>query len=168
MNSVKSDGDILKILNFIKRNWIMFLLGCAFYTLIEMFWRGYSFREMSILGGLIFIVGGLLNNKFSWKMDLLLQCGIISVMITISEAIIGNIDYYFLHKNMWNYSNLPLSYLNGKICVPFTIIWFLMGFIIIFVHDAITYYWMHEGEQPEYWIFKKRIWKMPKRNCELH
>lgn len=101
-------------------------------------------------------------------MDLLLQCGIISVMITISEAIIGNIDYYFLHKNMWNYSNLPLSYLNGKICVPFTIIWFLMGFMIIFVHDAITYYWMHEGEQPEYWIFKNRIWQMPKRNCELH
>ncbi len=101
-------------------------------------------------------------------MDLLLQCGIISVMITISEAIIGNIDYYFLHKNMWNYSNLPLSYFNGKICVPFTIILFLMGFMIIFVHDAITYYWMHEGEQPEYWIFKNRIWQMPKRNCELH
>ena len=62
-----------------------------------MFWRGYSFREMSILEGLIFVTGGLLNNRFSWKMDLLLQCGIISTIITISEAIIGNIDYYFFY-----------------------------------------------------------------------
>ena len=146
------------MLNIVKRNWIMFLLGCAFYTLIEMFWRGYSFREMSILGGLIFVTGGLLNNKFSWKMDLLLQCGIISLMITISEAVIGNIDYY---------SNLPLSYLNGKISILFSVIWFFMGFVIIFIHDAITYYWMHDGEQPEYWICKTRIWKMPIRKCNL-
>ncbi len=94
-------------------------------------------------------------------MDLLLQCGIISLMITISEAVIGNIDYYFLHKNMWDYSNLPLSYLNGKISIPFSIIWFFMGFAIILTHDAITYYWMHDGEQPEYWIWKKEYGKCP-------
>ena len=84
----------------------MFILGCAFYTLVEMLWRGYSFRLMSLSGGLIFVVGGTLNNKFSWKLDLLLQCGIISVLVTLLEAIVGNIDYYFLHLNMWDYSNI--------------------------------------------------------------
>lgn len=119
------------------------------------------------MGAIAFVVGSNLNNKFSWKMDLLLQSGIIAVVITGLEAVIGNIDYYFLHQNMWDYSGLPMSALNGKVCVLFTIIWFLFGFIIIFVGDAIEYYWLHEGEQPEYWIFGKRIWQMPIRKCEL-
>lgn len=155
-------------MNKTSRNLLMFILGCAFYTLIEMLWRGYSFRLMSLSGGLIFVAGGALNNKFSWKMDLLLQCGIISVMVTLLEAIVGNIDYYFLHLNMWDYSNLHYHYFNGKISLLFSIIWFFMGLLVIFVHDAITYYWLHEGEQPEYWIFGKRIWQMPVRKCELY
>lgn len=155
-------------MNKLIRNLLMFILGCAFYTLVEMLWRGYSFRLMSLSGGLIFVVGGTLNDKFSWKLDLLLQCGIISVMVTLLEAIVGNIDYYFLHLNMWDYSNLHYQYFNGKISLLFSMIWFFMGFAVIFVHDAITYYWLHEGEQPEYWIFKKKIWQMPIRKCDLH
>lgn len=155
-------------MNKVNRNLLMFILGCAFYTLVEMLWRGYSFRLMSLAGGLIFIAGGTLNDKFSWKLDLLLQCGIISVMVTLLEAIVGNIDYYFLHLDMWDYSNLHYQYLNGKVSLLFSVIWFFMGFIIVFVHDAITYYWLHEGERPEYWILGKRIWQMPIRKCETH
>lgn len=51
----------------------MFLLGNAFYTLIEMFCREYSFREMFIFGGLIFVMDRLLSSKFSWRVDLLLH-----------------------------------------------------------------------------------------------
>ncbi len=148
------------------RTVIMFLLGCAFYTLIEMIWRGYSFRAMSLAGGIIFLAGGTLNDRFSWKMDLLLQCLMIAVMITTLEAVVGNIDYYFLHQNMWDYSNMPLSFFHHKICVPFTILWFFLGFAVVFAHDAITYYWMGEGEQPEYWILGERVWKMPERQCK--
>ncbi len=155
-------------MNRTSKNLLVFILGCSFYTLVEMLWRGYSFRLMSISGGVIFILGGTLNDRFSWKLDLLLQCGIISVMVTILEAIVGNIDYYFLHLNMWDYSMLKFNWLNGKISLLFSIIWFFMGFVVVFVHDAITYYWLHEGEQPEYWIFGKRIWQMPARKCELH
>ena len=155
-------------MNKLSRNLLMFILGCAFYTLVEMFWRGYSFRLMSLSGGLIFVVGGTLNDKFSWKLDLLLQCGIISVMVTVLEAVVGNIDYYFLHLNMWDYSNLYYQYLNGKISLLFSAIWFFMGFVVVFIHDAITYYWLHVGEQPEYWIFGKRIWQMPVKKCETH
>lgn len=151
----------------IARTFILFDLGAAFYCLIEIMYRNESYRLMALAGGLIFILGGLLNDKFSWKMDLILQCSIISVMVTVLEAIVGNIDYYWLHLNMWNYSSLPLNYLNGKICVPFSIIWFVMGFWVVIIHDAITYYWLHEGEQPEYWVFGQRIWQMPIRKCDL-
>ena len=152
-------------MNNTTKNILMFTLGCCFYTAIEMLYRGYSFRLMLISGGVLFLLGTLLNNKFGWKMDLLLQCGIISVMVTILEAIVGNIDYYWLHLNMWDYSGLPYNYLNGKICVPFMIVWFFLAFAIVFVGDAIEYYWMHRGEQPEYWIFGKKVWQMPLRKC---
>lgn len=155
-------------MNKLIRNLLMFILGCAFYTLVEMLWRGYSFRLMSLSGGLIFVVGGTLNNKFSWKLDLLLQCGIISVLVTLLEAIVGNIDYYFLHLNMWDYSNLHYQYFNGKISLLFSSIWFFMGFAVVFIHDAITYYWLHIGEQPEYWILRKRVWQMPVRKCKTY
>ncbi len=123
---------------------------------------------MGVCGGFILCVAGEINDKFSWKIDLLLQCAIISFFITVIEAILGNIDYYFLHQNIWDYSNLKYSYLNSKVSLLFSIIWFFIGFVVVFVHDAITYYWLHEGEQPEYWIFGKRIWQMPVRKCELH
>ena len=153
--------------NFIK-NLTMFILGCCFYTAIEMVYRGYSFRLMLLSGGVIFIIGSMLNNKFGWKLDLLIQCGIISATITLLEAVVGNIDYYFLKLNMWDYSNFGnFSSLNGKICLPFSIIWFLLGFPLILVADAIEYYWFHEGEQPEYWIFGKKVWQMPKRKCHM-
>lgn len=44
-------------MNRISKNLLMFVLGCAFYTLVEMLWRGYSFRLMSLSGGLIFVAG---------------------------------------------------------------------------------------------------------------
>ena len=72
---------------------IMFILGCCFYTGIEIVFRNQSYRLMFMSGGLIFLFGTLLNNKFGWKMDLLLQCGFISIAITLLEVIVGNIDY---------------------------------------------------------------------------
>ena len=72
-------------------------------------------------------------------MDLLLQCGVISLVTTAFEAIVGNIDYYFLHLNMWDYATLPLHALNGKISLQFSILWFLLGFVIdIFLFPTST------------------------------
>lgn len=120
---------------------------------------------MALLGGLLFVFGGELNNKFSWKMDLLLQCALISVATTICEAIVGNIDYYILHLDMWDYTNLAYNAFNGKISLLFSIAWFFIGFPLIFVYDAITYYWMHDGDPPRYYIFGKLIWQIPERKC---
>jgi len=147
------------------KNLIMFILGCAFYVLLEIVARGYSFRWMALAGGISFYFSGTLNNRFSWKMDLLLQCLCTSVMVTFLELVIGNIDYYFLHLNMWDYSGQFLALANNKICLPFSILWFFIGFPVIFIYDAITYYWMHDGEQPRYYIFGKEIWRMPERKC---
>ena len=56
----------------------LFLIGGALYYLIEVLWRGYSHWSMFILGGVCFMIMGLLNEyKFSWK-DSLLKQSIIS------------------------------------------------------------------------------------------
>jgi uncharacterized membrane protein len=141
---------------------LFFIIGCSLYLMIEIFFRGYSFRLMGIAGGLIFLIGSKLNDWFSWDMDLLLQCLVIALLVTLLEAIIGNIDYYYLHLNMWNYNNLPLNFLNGKICVGFSCIWFLFGFPIVILADCIDYYWLHTNERPYYRIFKWKF-KLPRR-----
>lgn len=148
------------------KNLIMFVLGCCFYLAIEIFFRGYSFRLMGLAGGVIFLLGGQLNDRFSWKMDLLLQCLIISILITFLELVVGNIDFYFLHLNMWDYSQLKYNAFNGKISLLFSCIWFLMGFVVVLLHDVINYYWLHSEEVPRYYIFGKKILELPQRKCE--
>lgn len=61
----------------------------------------------------------------------------------------------------FDYSNMPLSFFHHKICLPFTILWFFLRFAVVFAHDAITFFWMSEGGQPEYWILGERVWMMP-------
>ena len=146
----------------------MAIIGASLYLLVEIIYRNQTYQLSAVMAAIAFVIGNNLNNKFSWKMDLLLQAGIISVVITGLEAVIGNIDYYILHQNMWDYSNVWGSALNGKVCLPFMGIWFLFGFLIVFIADAIEYYWLHEGDQPEYWILGKRVWQMPVRKCDLH
>ena len=142
----------------------MFCVGAFLYMIVECSFRGYTFWQMGVLGGTVFLIGSLLNNKFSWKLDLLLQCGIIALMTTTLEAIVGNIDYYFLHIGMWDYSSLPYNFFNGKICLAFSTIWYFFGFIIVFLGDAIDYYILRtEDIQPEYWILGTLIFRFPKR-----
>ena len=96
------------------KNVIMFIIGFSIYIALEVIWDNQSHYSMGIISGTMFLFGNWLNNRFSWKMDLLLQCGIITLFTTILEAIVGNIDYYFWHIGIWDYSNLPLSYFNSN------------------------------------------------------
>ena len=101
------------------KNVIMFIIGFSIYIALEVIWDNQSHYSMGIISGTMFWFGNWLNNRFSWKMDLLLQCGIITLFTTILEAIVGNIDYYFWHIGIWDYSSLSLSYFNNKINVFF-------------------------------------------------
>ena len=76
---------------FIK-NMLMAIIGASLYLLVEIMFRNYSFRLSAIMAAIAFVIGNNLNNMFSCKMDLLLQGGIISILITGLEAIIGNFD----------------------------------------------------------------------------
>ena len=61
---------------------LLFLVGGLIYFWLEVLWRGYSHWSMFLLGGLCFVLCGLINEGVSWEMPLPLQMLISALMIT--------------------------------------------------------------------------------------
>lgn len=130
---------------------ILWLIGGSTYVLIEMLWRGYSHLSMFILGGLCFIVTGLLNEVYTWKMALISQMFISAIVITALELLTGLIVNLWLNLGVWDYSHMPNNFL-GQICLLYTNLWFLLSLPAIVIDDYIRYFFMRE-EKPKYKIF---------------
>lgn len=156
----KSKKIILRIFQLI----IIFLLCGTAYSIMEILFKGsergthWSMFVLSGLAGVIFIDG--LNNIYSYEMDFLLQSFISSIMITIWEYFTGNI--FNLDYSIWDYRNMPFNF-QGQICLPFTILWFVLAIIFIPVLDYIEWkIFKYKYDTPPYYkicnhvIFKFR------------
>lgn len=132
----------------------LFLVGGTIYYLIETFYKGItkntsSHWTMFVLGGICFIAVGLINQFYlTWDMPLGKQMIIGACIITILEFITGCIVNLNLGWNVWDYSHLPFNVL-GQICLPFSIIWFFISSLAIFLDDLIRYKLFNE-EKPNY------------------
>ncbi|HHX54860.1 MAG TPA: hypothetical protein GX705_00735 [Clostridiales bacterium] len=124
--------------------------GVAYYGL-ENIWRGYSHWTMVIVGGLCFLVIGLLNEFYTWDMALLSQMLISTLIITSVELIAGLIVNKWLGLNVWDYSDMPYNFL-GQICLVYSNLWFLISLPVILLDDYIRY-WVFKEEKPHYKIF---------------
>ena len=117
------------------RSSILFLIYGFMYYIIEVLYRGYSHWSMFILGGLCGVVIGLLNERNKdisiWKQGLY---G--AIIVTILEFIIGYIVNILLGWNIWDYSDVPFNFL-GQICLPFTIIWFILSIVCVYLDDIL-------------------------------
>lgn len=114
---------------------ILFFIYGFMYYIIEVLYRGYSHWSMFILGGLCGVIIGLLNEKN--KTISVLKQGIYGALIvTILEFIIGYLVNILLGWNIWDYSNVPFNFL-GQICLPFTIIWFILSVFCIYLDDFL-------------------------------
>ena len=142
---------IMSILKFL----ILFIFGGAIYFLIEILWRGYSHWTMFLLGGLCFVIVGAINNFIPWKMKFEKQMAIGAIIITILEFIVGVVVNLILKWNIWDYSMLPFNIL-GQICLPFSLIWFLLSGIIIIVDDYLRYKLFKE-DKPKYSFLIKKL-----------
>ena len=138
-------------LKYLLKEFILFLIGGSIYYLFEILWRGYSHWTMFILGGICFVIIGLLNEQYDYNMPLVEQMFSSMIIITTLEFISGVILNIILKLNIWDYSNLPFN-LFGQICIPFMIIWFFLSPIAIVVDDYIRYFIFKE-EKPHYKIF---------------
>lgn len=126
----------------------LFLFGGVAYYLIEILYRGYSHWTMFILGGLCFISVGLINNIFPWTMKIELQAFIGAIIITLLELIVGLIVNVKLNWGVWDYSNVPFNFL-GQICLPFSLLWYVLSIVIILLDDYIRHKFFGE-QRPTY------------------
>ena len=127
------------------------LAGCggALYVALEMLWRGRSHWTMAILGGLCFMLIGLLNELLPWEMPLLLQ-GVIgsAAIVTPLELLTGCIVNLGLGWNVWDYSALPCN-LWGQICLPFSLLWVVVSIAAVVLDDWLRH-WLFGEERPRY------------------
>ena len=131
------------------QNLFLFLIGAAGYGLIEIIWRGYTHWTMGIAGGICGVIVGYFN-EFCPNMSMRNQCFLGTFLILLIEYIAGYILNIKLGLNIWDYSDLPLN-INGQICLPFAILWFLLTILITYIDDFIRYKLFGE-EKPEPFI----------------
>lgn len=145
------------------KNFIKYLLLLTFsgyiYVCLELLFRGRSDITMMFCASICVIPMIVLNNKFTYEMDFLLQLILCTLFATIIEFIFGivfNSDYH-----IWDYRNMPLN-LFGIICLPFSFLWMFIAAIVIPLMDWIDcYIFNYKPEtKPYYKIFGKKIWQM--------
>ena len=138
MTQLKTGGKLL----------FLFFIGGSTYYAIEVLWRGHSHVSMLILGGICFILLGLINELLPWSMGLLWQSLVGAGVVTILELITGLIVNGL---GVWDYSNLPLNFM-GQISVVYTLLWIPLSCVAIVLDDHIRY-WFFNEEKPHYTIW---------------
>lgn len=133
------------------RELILFIIGGLAYYGIEILFRGYSHWSMFLLGGLCFVIIGLLNEGLTWKMPLVSQMVLSALIITGLEFLTGCIVNLWLGLGVWDYSDQPYNLL-GQICLLFSNLWALLSLVAIYLDDLIR--WKLFGfHKPRYTIF---------------
>lgn len=132
---------------------VLFCTGGALYCVLEIIFRGYSFPAMLVCGGLCFVLCGIINEK-NRCMPLILQQLIAAFGITAIEFVTGLIVNVWLGLHMWDYSNMTGNIL-GQICPQFTVLWFFLSALGIFLDDYIRWV-LFDEEKPHYHLFQKK------------
>ncbi len=135
----------------IRRNLALCLTGGVLYYLAETLGRGHSHWTMFVLGGLCFVLVGALNEVLPWELPLPLQMLAGAAIITALEFATGCIVNLWLGWDVWDYSHLRGNLL-GQISPEFSVLWFLLSGLIIFLDDFLRWRWYGE-EWPRY-----RLW----------
>ena len=142
---------------------LLFLAGGRLYTWIELLWRGRTHWTMFLLGGLCFVIMGLLNEyAIPWHWCFLRQVLVSACAITVCEFCTGCVVNLWLGWQVWDYSDLQLN-LYGQICLYYFLLWIPLSAVGIILDDWIRYLmylglhgWfpeMQRRERPHYmWI----------------
>lgn len=133
----------------------LFWFGGSTYTTVEIIWRSRSHWTMVLLGGLLFILIGLLNQIWSWDFDLAWQVLIGDLIALIGEFVTGCIVNLWLGWNIWDYSDMPYN-LCSQVCPQFALLWIPLVLLAIILDDWIRWKIYHE-RKPRYKVFGKVI-----------
>lgn len=138
----------MKTIKVLLKYLFLLCVGGSIYYLIEVLYRGYSHYTMFFVGGICFILIGLLNEGMSWDLCIEKQVGLGLAAVLIVEFISGCILNLWLGLHIWDYSKLPFNIL-GQICLPFALLWIPLVVIAILLDDSIRYTFFDE-QRPKY------------------
>ena len=149
-----------------KNKIVHFLVFGSIYLNIEVFSRAYNgaligFNGISkwslsgwtslwmfLVGGLCGVIIGRLNDTpryFNLKMWQQVLIG--GTLITLVELFSGIFFNLYLHLNLWDYSQFKFNFL-GQICLKNCIYWCLLSVVIIWLDDALSFYFYNEEKPP--------------------
>lgn len=77
---------------------------------------------MFLLGGLIFVLVGEMNQVWGWETSLLKQIAAGVAVTLAGEFVTGCIVNLWLGWAIWDYSDLPGNIL-GQVCPQFALLW---------------------------------------------
>ena len=120
------------------------MAGAITYLLIEICWRGYTHWTMGILGGIVIVLVGLINEVTKKDLPLIIQAPMASIIITLVEYWAGYILNIQLGMNIWDYSDLPLN-VDGQVCLYFSLLWMILGIVASILDDLVR--WRLFGEE---------------------
>lgn len=118
----------------LSKHLILFLIGGSVYLCMELAFRGHSHWTMFVMGGILFLLIGAINEFIPWEMPLLEQGFLGAIIITGSEFIAGCILNLWLGLNVWDYSDVPLNIM-GQICLPFSCMWVFVSMLAVVIDD---------------------------------
>ena len=128
--------NMKKLFSHLFRLFILFLIGGFIYMGIELLWRGRTHWTMGIVGGICFVLIGLINELFTFEMYILTQAIIGAILVTIVEYISGCIINIHFGLAVWDYSNLPFN-IQGQVCLLFSFLWVLLSVVAIYADDIL-------------------------------
>ena len=129
------------------RELVLFYIGGLGYIGLEVLFRGYSHPSMFLVGGLCFLLIGLLPASLSLTLRAFLGAGIITTLEYCSGMLLNRV----LHLGVWDYSHLPGN-VQGQICPYFTALWVVVSFGAIFADDWLRHVLFGET-MPGYRLF---------------
>lgn len=127
---------------------VLWMIGGMLYIVVEVLWRGSSHWTMFVLGGICFVMLGLLNELFPWEVALWRQVLAGACMITVLEFITGCIVNLWLGWHVWDYHEIRGNVL-GQICPRYFLLWIPISLFGIILDDWLRYLWFGE-ERPRY------------------
>jgi len=128
----------------------LWLVGGFIYMGMELVFRGRSHWTMFVLGGICFVILGLINQVIPWEMPLYQQILIGDLIVTVLEFITGCIVNIWLGWGVWDYSHLPGNIL-GQISPLFCLLWLPVCLSGIVLDDWLRY-WLFGEDRPHYRI----------------
>lgn len=135
------------------KHMLLFAMGGSIYLCIEIIWRWLTQSTpthwaMFIVGGVVFLLLGWINEGLPWTMPFVWQCLLGTITVLFVEFVSGCILNIWLGLAIWDYSAMPLNIL-GQICPQFALAWFVLSGVGIVVDDWLRYYLFRE-ERPHY------------------